>query len=412
MSGRSMEALMPDGSSVDFPEKMSELEQQQEQEQELESEPDVAQGRPDNKKIKFNPKPLRDHGHMRHGPIQGTDAGEEAAAMMCNFVWSFTKGGGRRIGGLIVAVPKYGASHLAAYLKSKLSGHSDGKGEGALEEGGEAKFVAKEGDRLATKEDFVKLNIDPAVVERFNTALNDRNIDSLQIANPDGSMKFIIKAHDVDAVNQALDDIIGMPDKELDEQHAVVAQAQAFAQDTQTSQKQETNRDVGVDDKVADYRQANWNARSTEEGGYAFDYQGATTKTSMKDADEIKHELARYGFAEGKDYSVASPKDEHLQAKEILGAAQPAAMAAVLANQTYTFTFADVDAEKISKIEGILDAMSEDRSFEQNMDDGKKDARQRGLERGQERGLTHEHGRDSESKDLTRQKSRGSDQGR
>lgn len=404
MSGRSMEDLMPDGSSVDFPEKTSELDQRQAQD----SEPEQSQGDSDKKKIKFDPKPLRDHGHMRHGPIQGQDAGEEAAAMMCNFVWSFAKGGGRRIGGLIVAVPKYGASHLAAFLKSQLKGGADAE----LAEG---EFVAEDGDRIATKEDFVKLDIDPDVVERFNTALNDRNIDSLQIANPDGSMKFIIKAHDIDAVNQALDDIIGVPDKELDEQHAVVAQAQEFAQDGKTAQEQDASHSATIEDKAADYRNSNWNIRSVGDGEYAFDYQRAATKTFARDVEEVKRELSRFGFSENKDYSVTSSQSERSQAAAFANTS-PAALAFLAANPVYTFTFSNVDAEKTARIDSVLDVMSEGRFFEQEIDDGKKDARQRGLERAQEYGnerrLAHDQERDAAGKDLNRQKSRDGDQGR
>lgn len=190
------------------------------------------------KKPRFHFKPLRDHGHMRHGPVQGGDVGEESGALLCNFVWSLSKGTGRRIGGLMVAVPEYGASHLAFYLKGRLS-------EKLAAESGEAgaPFSAQEGERLATKDDFVKLNVDPAAVERLSVALADRNIDSLQLAEPDGTVKFIIKAQDINAVNQALDDIIGKSDQELDEQHALMEQARVFAKDEQAKEQKGQTQD-------------------------------------------------------------------------------------------------------------------------------------------------------------------------
>lgn len=204
---------------------------------------ELAQESGDKKKIKFNAKPLRDHGHMRHGPFQGADVGEESGALMCNFVWSLTKGGGRRLGGLMAAVPRYGASHLAAFLKSRLTGRDGAEaGEEALAEG---EFAAKEGERLAAPEDFVKLNIEPDVVERFNAVLADRNIDSLQIANPDGSVKFIVRAQDVDALTRALDDIIGTPDHELDAQHEIAEQARTFSKDS--GREEPKQKDATVD---------------------------------------------------------------------------------------------------------------------------------------------------------------------
>lgn len=312
---------------------------------------------------------------VRYGPFAGGDLSEEATATTMNITWNLSREGAKVLGRLTLAAGAYGASHLASMIRSALGAAMNNIRFSDMQMGGEG-YAADLGDRIANPDDLKTLNVSERLVERFREQMRDHNVEPLLIRKRDGSVDFVLKAADAESVQSALDDVIDVPDDELDAQHEMAERARAFATDCAVPEQQraqaghdpcDLNRNGTMIDEIADVRNR-WNARVQENGRYAVDLVPWQLGEGMPGLDAVRSELEAVGFKEGRDFTIGRPSLD----------AEAGALATVLF---------EAGEDVPERVDAALVGMTPAHDLKRDLDEARAEARDINIERARARGL-------------------------